>query len=121
MRLSKRQLKRIIREEYTRLKRRGLIKESYDGVATIIDDFNYAREWYEFMLNGLPMYGGPIKGSEMNLYNFPADLIEYGYDPDTAEGMVEDQMIFEEHCEEEFGMRLSRCWDIFFSEMSQIR
>ena len=28
MRLSKRQLKRIIREEYTRLKRRGLIKES---------------------------------------------------------------------------------------------
>ena len=28
MRLSKRQLKRIIREEYTRLKRRGLIRES---------------------------------------------------------------------------------------------
>ena len=28
MRLTKRQLKRIIREEYTRLKRRGLIKES---------------------------------------------------------------------------------------------
>ena len=31
MRLSKRQLKRIIREEYTRLKRRGLIKESFDN------------------------------------------------------------------------------------------
>ena len=30
MRLSKRQLKRIIREEYSRLKRKGLIKESYD-------------------------------------------------------------------------------------------
>ena len=29
MRLTKRQLKRIIREEYSRLKRRGLIKESY--------------------------------------------------------------------------------------------
>lgn len=28
MKLTKRQLKRIIREEYTRLKRRGLIKES---------------------------------------------------------------------------------------------
>ena len=28
MRLTKRQLKRIIREEYTRLKRRGLIKEA---------------------------------------------------------------------------------------------
>ena len=31
MRLTKRQLKRIIREEYTRLKRRGLIKESIMG------------------------------------------------------------------------------------------
>ena len=30
MKLSKRQLKRIIREEYSRLKRRGLIKEAYD-------------------------------------------------------------------------------------------
>lgn len=33
MRLSKRQLKRIIREEYSRLKRRGLIKESMVGPA----------------------------------------------------------------------------------------
>ena len=31
MRLTKRQLKRIIREEYTRLKRHGLIKESFDN------------------------------------------------------------------------------------------
>ena len=31
MRLSKRQLKRIIREEYTRLKRKGLIKEMGGG------------------------------------------------------------------------------------------
>ena len=30
MRLTKRQLKRIIREEYSRLKRRGLIRESMD-------------------------------------------------------------------------------------------
>ena len=32
MKLSKRQLKRIIREEYSRLKRRGLIKESAEMV-----------------------------------------------------------------------------------------
>ena len=38
MRLSKRQLKRIIREEYTRLKRRGLIKESYGHP-------NFDSEW----------------------------------------------------------------------------
>ena len=31
MRLTKRQLKRIIREEYTRLKRRGLIREAAAG------------------------------------------------------------------------------------------
>ena len=30
MKISKTQLKRIIREEYSRLKRRGLIKEAYD-------------------------------------------------------------------------------------------
>jgi len=30
MKLTKRQLKKIIREEYSRLKRRGLIKESWD-------------------------------------------------------------------------------------------
>ena len=34
MRITKRQLKRIIREEYSRLKKRGLIKESM-GAATI--------------------------------------------------------------------------------------
>ena len=33
MRLSKRQLKRIIREEYSRLKRRGLIKEAFGPMA----------------------------------------------------------------------------------------
>ena len=33
MRLTKRQLKRIIREEYSRLKRRGLIKESVIGAS----------------------------------------------------------------------------------------
>ena len=31
MKLTKRQLKRIIREEYSRLKKRGLIKESYEA------------------------------------------------------------------------------------------
>ena len=33
MRLTKGQLKRIIREEYSRLKRRGLIKESFGPIA----------------------------------------------------------------------------------------
>ena len=37
MRLTKGQLKRIIREEYNRLKRRGLIKESFGPNGTILD------------------------------------------------------------------------------------
>lgn len=40
MRLSKRQLKRIIREEYSRLKRRGLIRENVDLKAQV-DQFVY--------------------------------------------------------------------------------
>ena len=40
MRLTKRQLKRIIKEEYTKLKRRGLIKEMAGGDAMIVfEDF----------------------------------------------------------------------------------
>ena len=40
MKLSKRQLKRIIREEYSRLKRRGLIKESMPEEGSIEDIIN---------------------------------------------------------------------------------
>ena len=47
MRLTKRQLKRIIREEYTRLKRRGLIKEyGYeldDGLGNYPGDPGYSE------------------------------------------------------------------------------
>ena len=38
MRLTKRQLKRIIREEYSRLKRRGLIKEGIPGKGYMVND-----------------------------------------------------------------------------------
>ena len=37
MKLSKKQLKRIIREEYSRLKRRGLIRENKDQVLEMIN------------------------------------------------------------------------------------
>ena len=38
MRLTKRQLKRIIREEYSRLKRRGLIREMYEDPNVMEDN-----------------------------------------------------------------------------------
>ena len=40
MRLSKRQLKRIIREEYSRLKRRGLIKEQFTDFTKMGPPYN---------------------------------------------------------------------------------
>lgn len=42
MKLTKRQLKRIIREEYSRLKRRGLIKESFGPNGAILDHVRMA-------------------------------------------------------------------------------
>ena len=54
MKLTKRQLKRIIREEYTRLKRRGLIKESkdpytkcFDGIVRMLQRLDDAGDWWE--------------------------------------------------------------------------
>ena len=39
MKITKRQLKRIIREEYSRLKRRGLIKEMSGDFSQEVDDY----------------------------------------------------------------------------------
>jgi len=46
MRLTKRQLKRIIREEYTRLKRRGLIREAMKG-GRWVDNEDAAGRWHD--------------------------------------------------------------------------
>jgi len=46
MRLTKRQLKRIIREEYSRLKRRGLIREMAGGPVTVtFEDYENGGEF----------------------------------------------------------------------------
>ena len=46
MRLTKRQLKRIIREEYTRLKRRGLITEDFDTLGKESPEYEAFVNWY---------------------------------------------------------------------------
>ena len=61
MRLTKRQLKRIIREEYSRLKRRGLIKESVnpmdiedlcDVIVFNVDDWmGYSRHYNKIVMD----------------------------------------------------------------------
>ena len=60
MRLTKRQLKRIIREEYTRLKRRGLIRES--------EEMTYEQEEQdEFLSEQIAQYEGEISQAIMDL------------------------------------------------------
>ena len=114
MRLSKRQLKRIIREEYSRLKRRGLIKESMAGnpIEALCDDMEHCDAWYEYM------YETSTKGSEVELVD-EEDLAAYGFDQRTIEAMMYDKMEFEETCEMDLGMRIGRCWDNFFAIMDR--
>ena len=45
MRLTKGQLKRIIREEYSRLKRRGLIREMADNITVTFEDFETGGQY----------------------------------------------------------------------------
>lgn len=59
MRITKRQLKRIIREEYTRLKRRGLIRES--------EERTYEQEEQdEFLAEQIAQYEGEISQAIMD-------------------------------------------------------
>ena len=134
MRLSKRQLKRIIREEYTRLKRRELINEmsrraTYGGsgikkrfvpnknlgsnpIEALCDDMAHCDAWYEYM------YETGTKGSEVELVD-EQDLAAYGFDQRTIEAMMYDKMEFEETCEMDLEMRIGRCWDNSFAIMDR--
>ena len=114
MRLSKRRLKRIIREEYTRLKQKGLIKENMAGnpIEALCDDMAHCDAWYEYM------YETSTKGSEIELVD-EEDLAAYGFDQQTIEEMMYDKMEFEETCEMDLGMRIGRCWDNFFAVMDR--
>ena len=50
MRLSKRQLRRIIREEYSRLRRRGLIRENImdqESILDIVEDIPFSSSTYD--------------------------------------------------------------------------
>ena len=78
MRLTKRQLKRIIREEYSRLKRRGLIKE--DDMSQMVDDMRLAGMQ-------LPIDQEPeiIEYLESLIGADPAEISEAGYSIDETE------------------------------------
>ena len=96
MRLTKRQLKRIIREEYSRLKRRGLIRENA-GLSPFIQET--VNVWIVNVQTG---------------EKFPAFVERYGgYDDSILEGAIEG--------EEPYGMFLStNDIDPYAEEPSQI-
>ena len=75
MRLSKRQLKRIIREEYSKLKRRGLIRET--AMITDEDMLYDAREMVEEELSNETILAIAAYGKESEFaYNYVRDLDE---------------------------------------------
>ena len=88
MRLTKRQLKRIIREEYSRLKRRGLIKESFG------DDVAY---YCEQIMEELAM-GDEMSYMELSsalgavMPNFDEAMLGSAIDQCLKDGMIEARM-----------------------------
>lgn len=73
MKLSKRQLKRIIREEYSRLNRTGLITEAYD--------LESIRNTHEMTKSEAWM-----EGWDDAVYNHQSDFEDDAYDPDQFGG-----------------------------------
>lgn len=87
MRLTKRQLKRIIREEYSRLKRRGLIKESM-GMHDEIED--YIEQISESLYHGDEMSYMELEEELSQLMpNFDAAMLGSAIDVMVQRGQIE--------------------------------
>jgi len=85
MRLTKRQLKRIIREEYSRLKRRGLIKES---MADEIED--YIEQVSESLYHGDEMSYMELEDELSSIMpNFDSGLLGNAIDIMVQRGQIE--------------------------------
>ena len=90
MRLSKRQLKRIIREEYSRLKRRGLIREMGFDPSDMGEEVEY---YCEQIVEEL--YGGELSYDELSdslsgiIPDFDEALLGNAIDQCIERGMIE--------------------------------
>ena len=104
MRLTKRQLKRIIREEYSRLKRRGLIKESFRDMRhssskqrSLEDMENDETMCIDECFDAIPAMMKRICGMGMthtvtnDIYHICVPICKkYGCDPDRVSEIVEE-------------------------------
>ena len=107
MRLTKRQLKRIIREEYSRLKRRGLIRESFrdmrhsSGMQRSLQDMeNSELVCIDECFDAIPAMMKRICGMGMahtvtnDIYHICVPICEkHGCDPDHIAQIVEKMCI----------------------------
>ena len=84
MRLTKGQLKRIIREEYTRLKRRGLLREAGE-----VDD-----DQDTFLLEQLADYSDELISAAMETASIGMDQMEDDDDPGTPEAAATNACTF---------------------------
>lgn len=84
MKLSKRQLKQIIREEYTRLKRKGLLRES-NSAENAFSDLQGVLEYWDAEMEISPASESPIASIQQS-YPQLSDLeyLAYGEDNEGA-------------------------------------
>ena len=88
MRLTKRQLKRIIREEYSRLKRRGLIKESFGGEVDV-----YCEQIMEELAMGDEMSYEELSGALGAIMpDFDEAMLGTAIDQCLSRGMIQARM-----------------------------
>ena len=87
MRLTKRQLKRIIREEYTRLKRRGLIRESFSQE---VDD--YCEQIMEELAMGDEMTYDELADALSIMPDFDEAMLGSAIDQCIQRGMIQARM-----------------------------
>ena len=86
MRLTKRQLKRIIREEYSRLKRRGLIKE-HRGMGGEVE--MYCEQIMEELAMGDEMSYMELEDALSIIPDFDAGILGNAIDTCIQRGMIE--------------------------------
>ena len=87
MKLTKRQLKRIIREEYNRLKRRGLIREMGGNIQACIDECLMAIPSNMKRICSMGM-GHMVTN---DIYHLCVPICQrHGCDPDSIAQQVED-------------------------------
>ena len=89
MRLTKRQLKRIIREEYSRLKRRGLIREM-GGFSQEVDD--YCEQIMEELAMGDEMSYDELASALTIMPDFDEAMLGTAIDQCIQRGMIEARL-----------------------------